>query len=135
MICDAIKIVTTILKNSKSNHAFHELVREMGDDGRFVCHSEVRWLSRERDMEEVGKLREELVLRFNGREDHRAHLSQNLFWLARPADFGMCDYSYPSHTAWGKILAHSANSITVSKGTLDDGIKFNSETKNSIDCV
>ena len=31
----------------------------------------------------------------------------------------------------GKVLAHSANSIAVSKGTLDDGIKFNSEAKKS----
>ena len=31
----------------------------------------------------------------------------------------------------GKVLAHSANSIAVSKGTLDDGIKFNLEAKKS----
>ena len=29
----------------------------------------------------------------------------------------------------GKVLAHSANSIAVSKGTLDDGIKFNLSVK------
>ena len=29
----------------------------------------------------------------------------------------------------GKALAHSANSIAVSKGTLNDGIKCNSEAK------
>ena len=31
----------------------------------------------------------------------------------------------------GKVLAHSANSIAVSKGTLDDIIKFNSDAKKS----
>ena len=31
------------------------------------------------------KLREELVVWCNGREDHRAHIIQNLFWLARLA--------------------------------------------------
>ena len=31
----------------------------------------------------------------------------------------------------GKVLAHSANSIAVSKGILDDGIKFNSSAKKS----
>ena len=30
-----------------------------------------------------------------------------------------------------KVLAHRANSIVVSKGTLDDGIKFNSSAKKS----
>ena len=29
----------------------------------------------------------------------------------------------------GKVLAHSANSIVLSKGTLDDGILFNSDAK------
>ena len=32
---------------------------------------------------------------------------------------------------WGKVLAHSANSIAVTKCTLDDGIKFNSDAKKS----
>ena len=30
-----------------------------------------------------------------------------------------------------KVLAQSANSIAASKGTLDDGIKFNSNAKKS----
>ena len=34
-------------------------------------------------MERMWKLREELLVWFNGREDHRAHLIQDLFWLAR----------------------------------------------------
>ena len=34
-----------------------------------------------------------------------------------------------------KVLAHSANSIAVLKGTLDDGIKFNSKAKNPINYV
>ena len=29
----------------------------------------------------------------------------------------------------GKVLAHKANSTAISKGTLDDGIKFNSDVK------
>ena len=57
----------------------------MKDDRRLVYHSEVRWMSRGRVTERVWKLREELVVWFNRREDHRAHLIQNLFWLARPA--------------------------------------------------
>ena len=79
MICDDTKIVTAILKKPKSNRAFHELVREMGDDVRLIYHSEVRWLSRGRVIERVWKLREELVVWFNGREDHRANIIQNLF--------------------------------------------------------
>ena len=31
----------------------------------------------------------------------------------------------------GKVLAHSANSIAISKGILDDGVKFNSDAKKS----
>ena len=71
-ICDVTKIETTILKKSKSNRTFRELVREMGDDVRLVYHSEVR-------------LREELVVWYNGGEDHRAHMIQNLLWLDRLA--------------------------------------------------
>ena len=58
MICDVTRIVTTILNKSKSNRAFHELVRETGDDVRLVYHSEVRWLSRGRVIERVWKLRD-----------------------------------------------------------------------------
>ena len=36
-------------------------------------------------MERIWKLREELLVWFNGREDHQAHLIQDLFWLARLA--------------------------------------------------
>ena len=40
------------------------------------------------------------------------------------ADFmerrGVCNYCYPSHAVWRKVLAHSANSIAVSKGTIDE---------------
>ena len=36
-------------------------------------------------MDRVWKLREELLVWFNGREDHIAHLIQDLFWLARLA--------------------------------------------------
>ena len=82
-MCDVVKIATAILKNSKSNRAFHKLVREMGDEGCLVYLSEVRWLSRGRVMERVWKLREELVVWLNGREDHRAHLIQDLFWLGK----------------------------------------------------
>ena len=85
VICDVIKIVTTILKKLKSNRVFHELVREMGDDVRLVYHSEIRWLSRGRVIERVWKLRDELVVLFNGRENHRAHMIQNLFSLVRLA--------------------------------------------------
>ena len=46
-----------------------------------------------------------------------------------------CDCCYPNHTVRGKVLVHSAKSIAVSKGTLDDGIKFNSDAKNPIDHV
>ena len=77
--------MTTILKKPKSNRAFHELVREMGDDVRLVYHSEVRWLSRWRVIERVWKLREKLVVWFNGREEHRDNMIQNLFLLARLA--------------------------------------------------
>ena len=36
-------------------------------------------------MERAWKLREELVVWFNGPEDYRAYLIQDLFWLARLA--------------------------------------------------
>ena len=84
VISDVTKIVTTILKKPKSNRAFHELVREMGDDVRLVHHSEVNWLSRGKVIERVWKLRKKLVW-FNGLEEHRANMIQNLFWLARLA--------------------------------------------------
>ena len=41
-LADVICDVTKILKKSKLNRTFHELVREMGDDVRLVYHSEVR---------------------------------------------------------------------------------------------
>ena len=41
------------------------------------------------------------------------------------------DSCYPVTRFEGKVLAHSANSIAVSKDTLDDGIKYNSEAKKS----
>ena len=57
----------------------------MKDDKRLVYHSEVRLLFRGRVMERVWKLLDELPVWFNGREDHRAHLIQDLFWLVRLA--------------------------------------------------
>ena len=72
VIYDITKIVTTILKKSKSNRAFQELVREMGNDVRLVYHSEVRCLSHGRVIEREWKWREELVVWFNGRKDYRA---------------------------------------------------------------
>ena len=74
VICDVTKIVTAILKKSKSNCAFHELVSEIGDDVCPVYRSDFRWLSRGRVIERVRKLREKLVMWFNGRGDHRAHM-------------------------------------------------------------
>ena len=53
VISDVISNVTTILKNTKSNRMFYELVKDMGDDWCLVYHSEVRWLSRRRVMERV----------------------------------------------------------------------------------
>ena len=46
VVSDVISIASTELKNTKSNRAFHELVKEMGDCGRLVYHSNVWWLSR-----------------------------------------------------------------------------------------
>ena len=57
----------------------------MRDDVPLVYHSEISWLSRGRAIKRVWKLREELVMWFNGRDDHRAHMIQNLFWFARLA--------------------------------------------------
>ena len=64
---------------------FHELVKEMGHDVHLVYQSEVRWVSYGKVIEKVWELREELVVWFNGRENHRAHMIQNLFWLAKLA--------------------------------------------------
>ena len=57
----------------------------MEGEGRLVYHSEVRWLSRGGVMKRVWKVREELVMWFNGQEDLKAHLIQDLFRLARLA--------------------------------------------------
>ena len=80
-----IRIATAALKNAKSNRAFQEIVKGMEDKGSLVYHSEVRWLSRGRIVKRVWKVREELVMWFNGQEDHQAHLIQDLLLLARLA--------------------------------------------------
>ena len=80
-----ISIATAALKNAKSNRAFQEIVKGMEDDGRLVYHSEVRWLFRVRVIKRVWKVREELVMWFKGQEEHKAHLIQDLFRLARLA--------------------------------------------------
>ena len=84
-LADVISIATAALKNAKSNRAFQEIVKGMEDEGRFVYHSGIRWLSRGRVMKRVRKVQEELVMWFNGQEDHKAYLIQNLFRLARLA--------------------------------------------------
>ena len=84
-LADVISIATAALKNAKSNCAFQEIVKGMEDEGRLVYHSEVRWLSRGRVMKRVWKVREELVMWFNGQEDHKAHLIQDLLRLTRLA--------------------------------------------------
>ena len=123
VICDVTKIVTTILKKPKSNRAFHELVREMGDDVHFVYHSEVRWLSRGRVIERVWKLREELVVWFNGREGHRANMIQNLFWLSRLAYlvdiFGMLNVLNITLQGCGIDIFEASSKITSFKQKLE----------------
>ena len=123
VICDVTKIVTTILKKSNSNRAFHELVREMADDVRLVCHPEARWLSRGRVIESVWKLREELVVWFNGREDHRAHMIQNLFWRARLAYlvdiFGMLNVLKITPQGCGIDIFEATSKITSFKQNLE----------------
>ena len=122
MICDVTKIVTTIQKKPKSNRAFHELVREMGDDVRLVYHSEVRWLSRGRS-NRVWKLREKLVVWFNGREEHRANMIQNLFWLARLAFlvdiFGMLNVLNITLQGCGIDIFEATSKITLFKQKLE----------------
>ena len=83
-LADVISIATAALKNAKSKRVFQEIVKGMEDEGRFVYHSEVRWLSRGKVMKRVWKVREELVMWFNG-QDHKPHLIQDLFQLARLA--------------------------------------------------
>ena len=123
VICDVTKIVTTILKKPKSNRAFHELVREMGDDVRLVYHSEVRWLSRGRVLERVWNLRETLVVWFNGREEHRANMIQNLFWLARLAYlvdiFGMLNVLNITLQGCGIDIFEATSKITSFKQKLE----------------
>ena len=84
-LADVISVATAALKNAKSNRAFQEIVKEIEDERRLVYHSEVRWLSRGRVMKRVWKVREEVLLWFNGQENHKAHLIQDLFRLARLA--------------------------------------------------
>ena len=71
-----------ILQNSKSNRAFYELVRAMGDNERLVYHSKFRWLFREKVM------KRELVW-FGGSMGEKTTeldpLIQDLFWLVRLA--------------------------------------------------
>ena len=123
LICDVTKIVTIILKKPKSNRAFHKLVREMGDDVRLVYHFEVRWLSLGRVIERVWKLREELVVWFNGREDHRANMIQNLFWLARLAYvvdiFGMLNVLNITLQGCGIDIYEATSKITSFKQKLE----------------
>ena len=123
VICDVTKIVTTILKKPKSNRAFHKLAREMGDDVRLVYHSEVRCLSRGRVIERVWKLREELVVWFNRREDHRANMIQNLFWLARLAYlvdiFGMLNVLNITLQGCGINIFEATSKITSFKQKLE----------------
>ena len=121
VISDVIGIATTILKHAKSNRAFHELVKEMGDNVRLVYHAEVRWLSRGRVMARVWKLRKELAVWFNGREDHRACLIQDLFWLARLAYlidiFGMLNVLNITLQGYGIDVFEATSKITSFKET------------------
>ena len=45
--------------------------------------------------------------------------------------FGSVTAAIPVTMFGGKVLGHSANSKAVSKGTLADGIEFNSDAKKS----
>jgi len=60
---------------------FDELVIETGGDGH-LYHSGVWWIYRERIMERVRNLRQEFLVWFNRREDHKALFFRYLFWLA-----------------------------------------------------
>ena len=115
--------MTTILKKTKSNRAFHEFVRKMGDDVRLVYHSEVRWLSRGRVIGRVWKLRKELVVWLNGREDHRDNMIQNLFWLAKLAYlldiFGMLNMLNITLQGCGIDIFEATSKITSFKQKLE----------------
>ena len=121
VICAVTKIVTTILKKPKSNRAFHELVLFMGDDVHLVYHSEVRWLSRGRVIER--ELREKLVVWFNGREENRANMIQNLFSLARLAYlvdiFGMLNVLDITLQGCGIDIFEATSKITSFKQKLE----------------
>ena len=93
---------------------------------RLVYHSEVksnRELSRGGVIERVWKLREELVMWFNGREDHRAHMIQNLFWLARLVYlvdiFGMLNVLNITLQARGIDIFEATSKITSFKQKLE----------------
>ena len=56
-----------------------------------------------------------------------ANILNYLWWVT----FAHVTAAIPVTPFEEKVFAHSANSIAVSKGTLDDGIKFHSNAKKS----